>query len=93
MPRKPSESAARPDKPLPAARARASKTASNEASSAAPEHPTPTSSPRTVERTSPEERIATLAYLKWMGRGCPVGDDKRDWFEAEQEVKRETEPA
>lgn len=30
--------------------------------------------------------IARLAYEKWQARGCPEGDDRRDWFEAEQEV-------
>lgn len=30
--------------------------------------------------------IARLAYEKWQARGCPDGDDRRDWFEAEQEV-------
>lgn len=36
-----------------------------------------------------EERaalIARRAYEKWQARGCPQGDDGRDWFEAEQEV-------
>ena len=30
--------------------------------------------------------IAKLAYEKWNARGCPDGDDLRDWYEAEQEV-------
>lgn len=30
--------------------------------------------------------IARRAYEKWQARGCPEGDDCRDWFEAEQEV-------
>lgn len=30
--------------------------------------------------------IARLAYEKWQARGCPDGDDRRDWFAAEQEV-------
>lgn len=34
----------------------------------------------------PEERIAERAYEKWLGRGCPVGDDLRDWFEALAEL-------
>lgn len=41
------------------------------------------------ERPAVEDRtasIARLAYEKWQARGCPVGDDCRDWFEAEQEV-------
>jgi hypothetical protein len=32
------------------------------------------------------EAIARLAYSKWQGRGCPEGDDLRDWLEAEGEV-------
>ena len=32
------------------------------------------------------DAIATLAYQKWKQRGCPRGDDQRDWFEAEQEL-------
>lgn len=30
--------------------------------------------------------IARRAYEKWQARGCPDGDDRRDWFEAEQEI-------
>lgn len=30
--------------------------------------------------------IARRAYEKWQARGCPDGDDRRDWFEAEQEL-------
>lgn len=30
--------------------------------------------------------IARRAYEKWQARGCPEGDECRDWFEAEQEV-------
>jgi hypothetical protein len=33
--------------------------------------------------------IAARAYSKWQARGCPIGDDKRDWFEAQEEVRRE----
>lgn len=32
------------------------------------------------------EAIARLAYDKWQARGCPADDDRRDWFEAEQEI-------
>lgn len=39
--------------------------------------------------SSREDRIAARAYLKWLARGCPMGDDKRDWFEAQAEVLRE----
>jgi hypothetical protein len=30
--------------------------------------------------------IARRAYEKWQARGCPEGDDRRDWYEAEQEI-------
>jgi hypothetical protein len=47
--------------------------------------------------TSPGERRAVLvaqrAYEKWQARGCPEGDDRRDWFEAEQEVPVDPSPA
>jgi hypothetical protein len=36
--------------------------------------------------------IARLAYDKWQARGCPVGDEQRDWFEAEQEVRAAGSP-
>lgn len=32
--------------------------------------------------------IAELAYRKWQARGCPFGDDRRDWLEAEEEIGR-----
>ena len=47
------------------------------------------------QRTNPTEpgadgdravAIARLAYEKWQARGCPMGDDGRDWFEAEKEI-------
>jgi hypothetical protein len=31
--------------------------------------------------------IAKLAFQKWQKRGCPTGEDQRDWFEAERELK------
>lgn len=33
--------------------------------------------------------IARRAYEKWQARGCPHGDDRRDWFEAEAEIAGE----
>lgn len=30
--------------------------------------------------------IARRAYDKWLARGCPEGDELRDWYEAEQEI-------
>ena len=41
-----------------------------------------------VSRPGPLSRdtIAALAYQKWLQRGCPPGDEQRDWFEAEKEL-------
>ena len=36
--------------------------------------------------------IARIAFEKWQARGCPDGDDRRDWFEAEQEVRAAAGP-
>jgi hypothetical protein len=33
------------------------------------------------------EAVARLAFQKWQKRGCPIGTDQRDWFEAEVELK------
>ena len=33
------------------------------------------------------DTIAALAHQKWHERGCPIGDDHRDWFEAEKELR------
>lgn len=40
-----------------------------------------------VGDTIPHETIARLAFQKWQQRGCPLGDDLRDWFDAEGELK------
>lgn len=94
MARKPSESAARHDKNPPPARARAAKPV---AAGGAPaerarderlEPPT-----GTVALPATAAQIAERAYLKWLSRGSPIGDAERDWFEAEAEARRETEPA
>ncbi len=39
--------------------------------------------------TISHEAIARLTHQKWQKRGCPVGDEQRDWFEAEAELKAE----
>jgi hypothetical protein len=33
-----------------------------------------------------KERIKNLAYYKWQESGCPTGQDKNFWIEAENEV-------
>jgi hypothetical protein len=59
---------------------------------------TKTKSPATYPRTAaqppkapteviPHEAIARVAYQKWQKRDCPIGDEQRDWFEAEVELK------
>jgi hypothetical protein len=35
------------------------------------------------------EKVAMLAYQKWVKGGCKHGCDKQHWFEAEAEVKAE----
>ena len=32
-----------------------------------------------------KELISAAAYFKWLDRGCPIGNDWSDWFEAERE--------
>jgi Protein of unknown function (DUF2934) len=32
------------------------------------------------------DAVAALAFQKWQQRGCRIGDDRRDWFEAEKEL-------
>ncbi len=34
-----------------------------------------------------ESEIAEAAYYLWLKRGCPVGSDQDDWFEAEAALK------
>ncbi len=33
------------------------------------------------------DAIAQLAFQKWQKRGCRLGEDQRDWFDAERELK------
>jgi hypothetical protein len=37
--------------------------------------------------SSTEGEIATVAYQLWLERGCPVGSDQEDWFQAEAMLK------
>lgn len=34
-----------------------------------------------------ENQTAALAYLFWQKRGCPIGTDQEDWFQAEETLK------
>jgi len=47
--------------------------------------------PRTVAAVPDESRIAPLAYQLWLARGCPIGSDQDDWFQAETLLKRQSE--
>ena len=38
-----------------------------------------------------KEEIAKRAFLKYLERGGQHGDDQKDWFEAEKEIKGKTE--
>jgi hypothetical protein len=37
----------------------------------------------------PHEMIALRAYHLWKSRGCPLGDDQRDWYAARAELECE----
>lgn len=37
----------------------------------------------------PADRVAKLAYEKWVKAGCKHGCDKQHWYEAEAELKAE----
>ncbi len=41
----------------------------------------------------PQEKIAKLAYEKWLKRGCTHGCHLQDWNEAEAELKAQTSGA
>ena len=42
------------------------------------------------EGEAPRERVAEIAYELWLKRGCPIGSDQADWFEAEVILKNMT---
>jgi hypothetical protein len=99
MPRKPPESvAARRSKPPAAAKPEIGKAdvAMPEATRPSPpaarsvQQPPSAPAPPAVAPVADDlAEIAARAYSKWQARGCPIGDDKRDWFEAQEEVRRE----
>lgn len=37
----------------------------------------------------PVDKIAMRAYQKWLLGGCKHGNDRKDWLEAEAEIKAE----
>jgi hypothetical protein len=36
-------------------------------------------------------RVASLAYELWLQRGCPIGSDQDDWFQAETILRSQSE--
>lgn len=44
-------------------------------------------SPNRPASTAPQPaQIQERAYRLWQSRGCPLGDDKHDWYAAEREL-------
>lgn len=41
-------------------------------------------------RAVPAEAIAKRAYEKWLARGGKHGNDQKDWYEAERELRAES---
>ncbi|HEY1212452.1 MAG TPA: DUF2934 domain-containing protein [Bryobacteraceae bacterium] len=40
-----------------------------------------------------QQKIQVAAYYLWQQRGSPLGTPELDWFRAEGELERQTEPA
>ncbi|MCS7044919.1 MAG: DUF2934 domain-containing protein [Gemmataceae bacterium] len=49
---------------------------------------TPTGTTTPTRPVIPHERIAKLAYEKWLQGGCQHGCDLQNWFEAEMELMK-----
>lgn len=45
---------------------------------------------RPGRRAVTAEAVAKRAYEKWLARGGKHGNDQRDWFEAERELRAES---
>lgn len=41
----------------------------------------------TAQGCPPADKVAALAYQKWVKKGCKHGQDKQDWLEAEAELR------
>jgi hypothetical protein len=51
---------------------------------------TTSNTPQPLSNVSvPREKIAMRAYEKWLKSGCPHGQDRQHWLEAEAELKAE----
>ena len=63
-------------------------TISSDATEMTPEMGTGSESAKAAAAVSPtESEIATVAYQLWLERGCPIGSDQEDWFQAEAMLK------
>jgi hypothetical protein len=50
--------------------------------------------PDDARASAPDEtEVAELAYRLWLERGCPVGSDQEDWFQAESTLRSRNESA
>jgi hypothetical protein len=49
----------------------------------------PTSRASAAKAKLSHEQIASKAYSIWQSQGCPPGQDERNWFEAEAQLKTE----
>jgi hypothetical protein len=51
--------------------------------------PTQTAKPKAAAPTTsvPTEKVAQLAYEKWVRGGCQHGCDQQHWYEAETELR------
>lgn len=41
-----------------------------------------------IEVSVSKEAIAELAYAKWLQRGKQYGNDRRDWYDAERDLRQ-----
>lgn len=63
-------------------------TMSSDATEVVPEMSTVGESAKTAATVSPtESEIAIVAFQLWLQRGCPIGSDQEDWFQAEVMLK------
>jgi hypothetical protein len=52
--------------------------------------PTPTAKPQGAPMMKPSistDKVAQLAYEKWLNGGCKHGCDQQHWYEAEMELR------
>jgi hypothetical protein len=70
---------------------RTTKASNGSAARGRPTLPSPSSKPEEARRaaTTTHEDLAARAYAIFLARGGQPGDDLRDWFQAEAEIRRE----